>query len=64
MAAQLEQTQALLNKYANMLSKSEDFARLIFDERWQGGEAVSIPCIPRYADAYVATRAGRRSFTE
>jgi hypothetical protein len=37
----LEQTDALLNKYISILSKSEDFSRLIFDERWQGAEAVS-----------------------
>ncbi|CAA7261608.1 unnamed protein product [Cyclocybe aegerita] len=37
--AQLEQTDALLNKYINILSLSEDFSRLIFDERWQGAEA-------------------------
>ncbi|KAF8973247.1 hypothetical protein BDZ97DRAFT_1912806 [Flammula alnicola] len=38
-AAQLEQTDALLNKYIDILSKSEDFSRLIFDEQWQGAEA-------------------------
>ncbi|PPQ98635.1 hypothetical protein CVT24_003968 [Panaeolus cyanescens] len=38
-AAQLEQTDALLNKYINILSKSEDVSRLIFDEGWQGAEA-------------------------
>lgn len=38
-AEQLEQTDALLNKYIATLSKSEDFARLIFDEQWQGAEA-------------------------
>ncbi|KAF9049767.1 hypothetical protein BJ165DRAFT_1453543 [Panaeolus papilionaceus] len=38
-AAQLEQTDALLNKYIAILSKSEDVARLIFDESWQGAEA-------------------------
>lgn len=31
----------LLNKYVRILSKSEDFARLIFDEEWHGAEAVS-----------------------
>ncbi|KAF8633423.1 hypothetical protein AX17_004594 [Amanita inopinata Kibby_2008] len=38
-AAQLKQTDALLNKYIDMLSKSEDFSRLILDEQFQGAEA-------------------------
>ncbi|KAF8210308.1 hypothetical protein K438DRAFT_1903871 [Mycena galopus ATCC 62051] len=38
-AAQLEQTEALLDKYVGILSGSEDFARLIFDDQWQGAEA-------------------------
>ncbi|KAI9458544.1 hypothetical protein F5148DRAFT_1220270 [Russula earlei] len=38
-AKQLEQTDVLLNKYINILSKSEQFSRLIFDERWIGAEA-------------------------
>ncbi|KAF7428667.1 hypothetical protein PC9H_007896 [Pleurotus ostreatus] len=37
-ATQLEQTDALLNQYAHVLSKSEDISRLIFDEEWQGAE--------------------------
>ncbi|KAH9042063.1 hypothetical protein EDB85DRAFT_1917656 [Lactarius pseudohatsudake] len=36
---QLEQTDALLNKYINILSKSERVTQLIFDERWTGAEA-------------------------
>ena len=40
LAEQLEQTDALLNKYINILSKSEQVSRLIFDERWMGAEAV------------------------
>jgi hypothetical protein len=40
LAEQLEQTDALLNKYINILSKSEKATRLIFDERWMGAEAV------------------------
>ncbi|KAI9465426.1 hypothetical protein BJY52DRAFT_1243912 [Lactarius psammicola] len=39
-AKQLEQTDALLNKYINILSKSERVTQLIFDERWTGAEAV------------------------
>jgi hypothetical protein len=39
-AEQLEQTDALLNKYVNILSKTDQVARLIFDERWMGAEAV------------------------
>lgn len=41
-AEQLEQTDALLNKYINLLSKSEQVTRLIFDERWMGAEAVCV----------------------
>ncbi|KAH9065348.1 hypothetical protein EDB87DRAFT_1574516 [Lactarius vividus] len=37
-AKQLEQTDALLNKYINILSKSERVTQLIFDERWTGAE--------------------------
>jgi len=40
-ATQLAQTDALLNKYVNMLGKSEAVAKLIFDEQWEGAEAVS-----------------------
>ncbi|KAJ7498278.1 hypothetical protein B0H11DRAFT_1909324 [Mycena galericulata] len=38
-AAQLEQTEALLNKHVDILSGSEKFARLILDDKWQGAEA-------------------------
>ncbi|KAI9443282.1 hypothetical protein H4582DRAFT_2126421 [Lactarius indigo] len=38
-AKQLEQTDALLNRYINILSKSERVTQLIFDERWTGAEA-------------------------
>ncbi|KAG6861102.1 hypothetical protein C0995_004039 [Termitomyces sp. Mi166 len=38
-AMQLEQTDALLNRYISILSKSEEFTRLIFDQQWQGAEA-------------------------
>ncbi|RXW24992.1 hypothetical protein EST38_g870 [Candolleomyces aberdarensis] len=38
-AAQLAETDALLNKYINILHKSEDVARLVFDEGWYGAEA-------------------------
>lgn len=38
---QLAQTDALLDKYVNMLGKSEAVAKLIFDEQWEGAEAVS-----------------------
>ncbi|KAF8630652.1 hypothetical protein AX15_002802 [Amanita polypyramis BW_CC] len=37
--AQLNQTDALLNKYIDFLSKSEEFSRLILDEQWFGGDA-------------------------
>lgn len=39
-ARQLENTNDLLDKYINILSKSETAARLIFDERWEGAERV------------------------
>ena len=42
MAEQLSQTDVLLDKYANMLAKSETVTRLIFDERWGGADAVSM----------------------
>ncbi|KAN0091156.1 hypothetical protein V8E55_004722 [Tylopilus felleus] len=38
-AEQLSQTDALLDKYANLLAKSETVTRLIFDERWKGADA-------------------------
>lgn len=40
-AIQLEQTDALLNRYLSVLSKSEEFSRLILDEEWEGAQAVS-----------------------
>jgi hypothetical protein len=39
-ARRLEQTDALLNKYVEILSKSEDITRLIFDEEWHGADEV------------------------
>ncbi|VDB95252.1 unnamed protein product [Peniophora sp. CBMAI 1063] len=39
LAAQLEQTNTLLNMYVSLLGKTEDTARLIFDEEWQGASA-------------------------
>ncbi|KAJ7579208.1 hypothetical protein C8J56DRAFT_965096 [Mycena floridula] len=36
---QLEQTEGLLNKYISILTKSEQFVKLIFDEEWQGAQA-------------------------
>ncbi len=41
-AEQLEQTDALLNQYINILSKTEQVSRLVFDERWMGAEAVRL----------------------
>ncbi|KAJ3775046.1 hypothetical protein FB446DRAFT_726585 [Lentinula raphanica] len=37
-AQQLSQTEGLLNKYMGILAKSEEFARIIFDEEWEGAE--------------------------
>ncbi|KZV77099.1 hypothetical protein PENSPDRAFT_679753 [Peniophora sp. CONT] len=39
LAAQLEQTNTLLNMYVKLLRKTEGNARLIFDEQWQGASA-------------------------
>lgn len=60
MAEQLAQTDALLNKYANMLSKSETVTRLIFDERWGGADAVSIFALQ---DGVSCEHAGRNHAT-
>ncbi|KAI0745841.1 DASH complex subunit Duo1-domain-containing protein [Earliella scabrosa] len=38
-ATRLEHTNALLDKYVRILSKSEKITKLILDERWQGAEA-------------------------
>ncbi|GJE95490.1 DASH complex subunit Duo1-domain-containing protein [Phanerochaete sordida] len=38
-ADQLTHTNALLDKYVNILSKSERVTKLILDERWQGADA-------------------------
>ncbi|PBK74343.1 hypothetical protein ARMSODRAFT_951975 [Armillaria solidipes] len=38
-ARQLAQTDQLLNKYIKTLSRTEDFARLIFDDEWHGADA-------------------------
>ncbi|RDX55040.1 hypothetical protein OH76DRAFT_858631 [Lentinus brumalis] len=38
-ATRLEHTNALLDKYVRMLSKSEKITKLILDERWQGADA-------------------------
>ncbi|KAF5369305.1 hypothetical protein D9758_002813 [Tetrapyrgos nigripes] len=35
---QLEETEKLLDKYVKMLEKSEEYARLIFDEEWEGAQ--------------------------
>ena len=40
-AEQLAQTEELLNKYINILSKSEQISKLLFDEQWLGAQAVS-----------------------
>ena len=36
----MEETNALLNKYIDILAKQEEATRLIFDERWRGAEEV------------------------
>ncbi|EJD03332.1 uncharacterized protein FOMMEDRAFT_20453 [Fomitiporia mediterranea MF3/22] len=37
-AEQLKETNALLDKYVDILAKSESATKLIFDERWHGAE--------------------------
>ncbi|SRR6266403_611801 len=56
LAEQLEQTDALLNKYINILSKSEQVTRLIFDERWMGAEAVCGLSLVPFRAAYFLSR--------
>ena len=34
----------LLDKYMKILAKSEEFTRLIFDEEFEGAEAVRVAC--------------------
>ncbi len=41
-ARQLAQTDQLLNKYIKTLSRTEDFARIIFDDEWHGADAVRV----------------------
>ena len=60
-AEQLKNTDALLNKYVNILSKTEDAARLIVDERWQGAEAVGVASF-RLASQVRLTPGRTRSF--
>ena len=40
-ATRLEHTNALLDKYVKILSRSEKITKLILDERWEGADAVS-----------------------
>lgn len=40
-AERLQHTNALLDKYMSILSKSEQVTKLLLDERWQGADAVS-----------------------
>ncbi|KAG6334657.1 hypothetical protein ID866_4424 [Astraeus odoratus] len=58
-AEQLVQTDALLDKYANMLSKSEGVTRLIFDERWGGAEADEEAVAQEHAQALERQRLER-----
>ena len=39
-AARLEHTNALLDKYMRILSRSEKITKLMLDETWQGADAV------------------------
>lgn len=59
-ARQLTETDALLNKYVEILYRSEDVARLIFDEDWQGAEAVSYAYVIRLVPVLTVI-AGRRA---
>ena len=39
-SVRLEHTNALLNKYVRILSRSEKITKLMLDEEWQGADAV------------------------
>ena len=39
---QVERTNAILDRYVKMLGQQEQIAKLVLDEEWKGGEAVSI----------------------
>lgn len=59
---QLAQTDALLNKYVNMLGKSEAVAKLIFDEQWEGAEAVSCSLLVHFQAFRASVMVGRDTF--
>lgn len=42
MEKQVERTNAILDRYVKMLGQQEQIAKLVLDEEWKGGEAVSI----------------------
>lgn len=39
-ARRLEETNALLDRYLQMMARAGRFERLILDERWEGADAV------------------------
>ncbi|KAF9528457.1 hypothetical protein CPB83DRAFT_854184 [Crepidotus variabilis] len=55
-AAQIAETDGLLNKYINILNKSEDYAKLIFDERWNGAEADEEEALREYQESIVRAK--------
>ncbi|RPD59928.1 hypothetical protein L227DRAFT_118234 [Lentinus tigrinus ALCF2SS1-6] len=57
-ATRLEHTNALLDKYVRILSRSEKITKLILDERWQGADAVSVHFHVRSPQSY-KSRIGR-----
>ncbi|KAF9227344.1 hypothetical protein BS17DRAFT_775337 [Gyrodon lividus] len=58
-AEQLSQTDALLDKYAYILAKSESATRLIFDERWEGADADEELFVREREEALERTRVER-----
>ncbi|KAI5120301.1 hypothetical protein M0805_005805 [Coniferiporia weirii] len=65
-ADQLKQTNALLDKYINLLAKSEAVTRLIFDERWHGADddEAAIEKAEREAEEKIRREAEERARAE
>lgn len=49
---QVERTNAILDRYVKMLGQQEQIAKLVLDEEWQGGEAVSVAMGQPFLDQY------------
>lgn len=57
-------TNALLDKYVRILSKSEKITKLVLDERWQGAEAVCLSPISPVCISHPLCDRTRNSLTE